>query len=932
MSSPFPYIRLKGDKEAAGQHLRRAMGELFKTERIAELAGVPILKRSIPVNDHTMITVQISKEQKFVWVESNPPSGEEYVEEEEEKRFSVDQCPPGFIVRKLTYDERFPTGSLNQTKYKGDGSFDGYPGHIIAYDGKQWRSARFDEANLGVFEGASNCGWWHLADVIENGGLAEDDYNACDIITWEGGHGGLNNTTQSHSGPASSGVEDIQKVGARPYLKDHFFHGGKKIDGPSGYVLCACIVKENNVDYYYCCSVLLSNVWHPSLSGIAYYTVTAGNIWVSRKRVSDTGGWESWEVQHIIKPQDPATNDSPWVREGYVPGDGEWNLPWGTGYCDAEGNAYVPQIYYSQIPVTWPIAEYPNYSEATRSLRIVKIDLRSGKTETVGDSAPGVIKQKWTAGTLEYWGGPWNFNAPPSTPTAKTAGIDAVGSSDIWQEEPALIGMWGGGQDLYTYWIEPWERFIVRNGYHISVPAERYEHHYINTSGDPAVSYQYTREDTVTLTQSASCTIVLSCYKMKDGDLRATLVDSINLWEYENNANVTHEYVDAAHDYKRNIQSGGWDGPWSDNIVCRHIFDHNPEIKNSWEYSQIAADMDGVSRTAVKTMSYHRDGKTLRTDSATITQALIGPVLGGIADQRHIGPGWSVEDDVNGGGDYSPAGWAKVLWKRYTVLDAASASGSTLDTGVRAYAPTSYSPLSGTWDGHRVAAQSVVPAGSGKNNWVLGYFKMGDFSTTDGDYRFAPGWGWMAMYQTNLPGSWPNYHGSGNGTRMIIAQHSINLASDNRSLYAPPQFAVHREIKGMDEKPYIRVRRPVYRHPSGMADLDGVPGGAAYYYAPDVNLGWDKVFESYRASGPAGEEGNWISSTFQQNYRFGVPGNYDHWRWWCRAAGNAEDGYEWDEWEIDCNFASKEQINKLVGYDPEVDKGSENMFFEIAVL
>lgn len=926
MSSPFPYIRLKGDKAAAALHLRRAMGELFKTERIAELAGVPILKRTVPIDSHNSIEVHISKEQKFVYITSIPVLPGEEVEERGEKPFDVSQCPPGFIVRKLSWEERFPTDSLNQTKYKGDGGYDGYPGHIIAYDGKEWRSAKYDEINLGAFEGATNCGWWHLGEAVKTGKLDEADYNACDVITWHGGHGGLVQTTKNSSSDARTGQESIQKVNARQYLEPYFYHGGKRIEGP-GNVLCACILKENNVDYYYVLWCNITNVWTSTGSGIAYHTVgSQGGFWVSRKRVSGTG---SWEYLHFIDPQDPATNPSPSLRVDYDPTDGEFQLPWGTGYCDTEGNAYFTQIFYGEKTQT--LKEGYTVLTQHEGFRLAKIDLRSGKIENLAEQIDGYMKEANKVVDYDTWGGPWTYNAPPSEPTAKTAGGNSSTMNEWLLEEPAFIGMWGGGQDLYTYWIEPF--LLSTNGYGdiISVPAEQYTHYYVDLGGNPKQAQRYTREDTVRRSETGSGTIVMTCYKMKNGNVRGELHDSLVVFDQTLNMNLKHEYTSALQEHKRNVTSGGWEGTHEHYIMAAHVFDHNPEIKNSWEYATRELQVNGESRTSVKKIKYHRDGKVLHSDEVTHTQGphytTNDPFTGGGDNALpFIGPGWTYQKMKYSDEWYSPGLMATVYAGR-TVLDA-DIGGAQV-----AVQPSGISYFAGTHSGYSLAGEFITEQNRSYGHWY-GYIKICDHNIS-GDYRWQPGWGQANWYEGNQPGSWPMYEGGGGPTHIVIAQASINEASENRTLYRPTLFAVHRPVEGMKEKPYIRMRRKVNRHPRSMASYPLVPVPSLdhpQFGQPTACHGWDTTYLSYEPNGPEGENGKAVSSAMQSNSWFSNYLDYGAWRWWCEAAGNAKDGYKWDDWEIDCNFMSKDQINKLVGYDEEIDKGAENMFFEIAVL
>lgn len=892
MSSPFPYIRLKGDRAAAALHLRRAMGELFKTERIAELSGVPVLKRTVPVDSHNSIEVQISKEQKLVYITSIPLQPGEEVEELEEKPFDVAQCPPGFIIRKLNVYERWNTDSLNQEKYKGDGSFSGYKGHILAYDGKQWRTAQYDELNLGEFEGAHECGWWWLHHQASKG-LGEK-YNKCDLITWAGGPGGLNATGYK---VVNKSVNGEDKVASKVFFDDKFYHAGKEIDAPVNAVIGACILPSGGRDYYYVIGFNYTLDSSNSLYNV--HVISSWKYFVHRRPVT-LGEGEGWEQQHVFDIQE---DNGPYARPKSDFVTSKPYLPWGSAHIDKEGNAWFVQQYFAENTWLNDTGEgvQGEHLVQSRALRMVKFDLRSGDWENVMDNG-GVMIRDHTTFSYDSAGCDGCYHHPPGDPEATHYTYSSVLTSRMWIEggEKTLIGMFGGADEMYTYVLEPYDWTYQRSGFDNCAVGSKYP----MPGNDPGeVYYYHLKEHSARQSRSGSNNYIMNVYK---GDPRkGQVVDSINLNEYSIDWNLTMDWTHAQHSERNKFPGWPPDGNADGEVVSRWVWNHNPLIKDSWDYAEAKLTYSSVAMQGTKTISLYRDNKVVFRRELT---AGVGPFV------RITG-----EHYPNMCPGYGP----------YTTYQ------NPITYGIQGYLVQPYGALSPSspWVLETTMDDGVGITPNGKMP-VFDY-RGGEFILDGPHFYAAPafsnegGCGHTNTYATTYVDDIPEFFGESGLDRFGIAQDSFQgLLNTNRSLYRPSTWAVHRPIDGMKERPYIRMRRKVYQR---QGPLNVNDNGAAFSYTYDNYNTVGNFHSVYISDNPESEIG--VHSPYDQIHdssSFGY--TRDSWHWYEKPLGNAKEGYNWDEWEIDCNFMSKEAINKLIGYDEEIDKGSENMFFEIAVL
>lgn len=351
----------------------------------------------------------------------------------------------------------------------------------------------------------------------------------------------------------------------------------------------------------------------------------------------------------------------------------------------------------------------------------------------------------------------------------------------------------------------------------------------------------------------------------------------------------------------------------------RWIFQHNPQIRDSWEYSEIQLQWDALQKTGEKHIRYYRDNKLLH-DRA---------VSGGAA------PDFATEVHANMIPGYSPLLWGGVY----------IAWGGFLRIGFRGtirFSPDgpTYNPWileKQTWDTTPNLEQRGITYTSNDWAWPLISEATGYRAFAGVPYYYSPstqpanhetfGWGNHQTYDTTLSGAKPFWYGGANNT-WHIAEDSYTGPGTTRTLYSPGTQAVHRPVEGMEARPYIRMRRKVHKHAVSLSE----------YYEPEANLPlygnafaynyWQQVFLAENE--PSTEEG--APNTLWQEHWFSDTTTRRAIHWWQKPLGNAKYGYSWDEWEIDCNFMTKEKINILVKYDPLVDKGAENMFFEIAVL
>ena len=341
MSSPFPQIRTKGDKDACGQYTKRAMLELFKTQDLQERMGVPIFKRTVPVNDYTEIEVQVVHDQKFIEIRCFPPSRGLEPSGEKDKEFDTRACPAAFVVRKLDIDAKQGTGFTPDKKQQG---------YIIAYNHarKKWEIASYQDGtgSTNTFASCSNIGWWHARDD-------RDGYTGCDVVTWYG------TTFFDFTAPFMPRIYVDDETGRPDYeipavtaLQKCIMFKGRRFLTPN-HVLGACIIDVAGVDYMYVHTCNLTEqdagykiTWEYSirckLSTLFSAPADGTNV-----------PWESGGSLYV--PDKIQFERGP----GFVDTRKWWAHPIGTAYVDKDGYSYVMHRAYLNR-YTSPEEQYVN--------------------------------------------------------------------------------------------------------------------------------------------------------------------------------------------------------------------------------------------------------------------------------------------------------------------------------------------------------------------------------------------------------------------------------------------------------------------------------------------------------------------------------------------------------------------------------------------
>lgn len=325
MSSPFPQLRTKGDKDACSQHVKRAMLELFKTQDLQERMGVPVFKRTVPVNDYTEIEVQVVHGQKFIEIRCFPPSkGLESVGRKDED-FDTSACPAAFVVRKLDTSAKQGTTIPAEDKEQG---------YIIAYNHarKKWEIATYQDTtgSENTFASCANIGWWHARGD-------GDGYTGCDVVTWYGSsffdftapffpttyvdddEDGIANYTI----PAVSGLQKVVMFKGRRFLAPN-------------YVLGACIISDAGIDYMYVHTC--NQVENPDSTYRNFYCTVESS---SRCKLSTlfASDWDNvpWELVGSIF----VGNEITFAEGGFNGANLRWNTVQGPAYVDKNGYSYV---------------------------------------------------------------------------------------------------------------------------------------------------------------------------------------------------------------------------------------------------------------------------------------------------------------------------------------------------------------------------------------------------------------------------------------------------------------------------------------------------------------------------------------------------------------------------------------------------------------
>jgi len=415
MPKEFPQIRINGDNDEAKrrgvEHIKRGLLELFKTQSVQQLAGVPIMKRTVQVDPYTSITVQIAKEQTFVEINSTSVPSEKYIEEVKSdlEHYS---CPPAFIIRKIDWDGH------------GAGAED-VKGYLIGFNqatGK-WHIVSFTDELGGTTPYGSNLGWWHA----ESG----EAWTQCDVLTWHGQSG------PDFSPPHSTG--SVSKGTSRhTYLSYYLYFRGRKFLGP-GRVCGACILTMNNIKYIYCHYVNLSEVtnfdrltWRISSDAIARKTMSAF--------LADTGEWES------VASFPGTTTATAWAGIA-----SDMYHPRGVDYIDKDGYAYFIREYqHGYLGIQKWTANSPDVSDVYGATKTLKMDMRNGNYEIINGTVENLLVATIS---LDGANNPVILSANQGGSRWGDGGNSGI-VAFVPPAKPWIFHIAPGAQALYTYALE----------------------------------------------------------------------------------------------------------------------------------------------------------------------------------------------------------------------------------------------------------------------------------------------------------------------------------------------------------------------------------------------------------------------------------------------------------------------------------------------
>lgn len=427
MTSPFPQIRLAGDKEAAGQYAKRAMLELFKTESIKDKAGVPILKRTVPVNDYTEIEVSIVHEQKFIEIRSYPPSRRLEPTGEKKDKFDTAACPAAFVVRKFDTRAKQGTGIPETDKEQG---------YIIAYNHirNKWEIATYvDSTGTGnTFASCSNIGWWHASND-------RDGYTACDVVTWYGSSFFDLTAPFYPTVPVDddeNGVTDYT-ISAVSHLQKVIMFKGRRFLTPE-YVLGACIISDAGVDYMYvhCCNLVEDQ------DDRVFYTSTEYSFRCKLSTLFASDGTNiNWEEAGRIS----VGSDITFAKSGFQPSNFNWKTPQGTAYVDKDGYSYVMWTALLDL-YTSPTEEFINTQQVTVWM---KYSLRDMGWEMLWDPTEPANRPTVTGHWSQENGSKLGGHYPITV-----VGSGYLNAAFTTAFQPCPLYQWSGTKDHYVLYLE----------------------------------------------------------------------------------------------------------------------------------------------------------------------------------------------------------------------------------------------------------------------------------------------------------------------------------------------------------------------------------------------------------------------------------------------------------------------------------------------
>jgi hypothetical protein len=487
MSNSFAQVRTSGKN--ADLYIRTGQQLLFRLREMKRTSGSPVIKRTVPVDENTTITVQIANEQEFIAITHTGDISEPAEEKVEEELEPTQGCPPAFVVNKHKQFDHTVL-NLDAATHNGDGII------TAPTDEGIWRVG-----TVANFEDAANAGWYGL-QAIQPSLNNPDAHAGCDIITWYGNSNSACEDRVFSFGAINAGAPAFGRYPAT-LLAKVFFYKGERILAPD-YVLGACILPSGSTDYYY---ILCTSHGAGGRYG-SYPDARKGGSdeTVYRKDVTaDNHATNNWTLVHTI----PYTDFSTYSKTNL------WPLVLGTAYIDDEGVAFFTKL----------IADS---ATGAKERKQIEVDLR-GATHSValGDEKISTwYSDSWTYEAAG--GGSYTWNEPPTPAPTLDSVISRSGGS---AGEQYLYTM-GGLEAKYDVFVKVAHEDSVSGG------AVLYNVNLTSTGGPfPSYEWESSTRETIDKNQSTRVDVVLKKdgVQIWEGPLQTIEVDC----SYENDAEGT---------------------------------------------------------------------------------------------------------------------------------------------------------------------------------------------------------------------------------------------------------------------------------------------------------------------------------------------------------------------------------------------------------
>jgi hypothetical protein len=571
MNKVFPHIRLHGDKTKAASYIRAGQQLLFKLQGMQKLSGVPILKKTIPLDKYTIAIVQIADGVETIDITHIPPTVP-VTEQEQEEREVVEGCPPAFILyaRKLF-----------------DGTED--KDYLLAYnsEAKKWQLASVDP-----YAGASNTGYWGLEKGIGT-------HKRCDIVTWDGQPGGFESIGFSSAGQyygqrLSGGLIQYDNSG-----DNGFFIGGYKIK-LYGYIVAAGIFQDEDKKHHY-----YAVQWWGSSMSIKQGTMPGPN---GQGEIDPT--WTTLETFNYADYADSPTFDE------------RWGCPTGNAFVNKKGHAYIGVPMEKDV-----VVDGTNYHVFPMCL--LKFDMVKATLTIVRDNLDAMPDNSYSGHYSEHDNAgqifPFDmqtFSSCSDTPDSAPAYNDdqdfrECGGTASYSNKgrPMLLRTFGGLDRLYTYELEvEWSlssSFSEQCGGWNQQTASCVTHNCYEDNHDVFHTWYYLKgTGSINLNEMESGVTTIYVYDYDQGEGARKVVDSLDVIIINVNINVSQGYTkvyqplnaqtaasygveslgDTAESSKDNVGGGGFVS-----IIRRQVLDHHPQIKDSWSYIETEEVYDGMA-------------------------------------------------------------------------------------------------------------------------------------------------------------------------------------------------------------------------------------------------------------------------------------------------------------------------------------------------